>query len=206
MIVFISGGAKSGKSLYAQRLAKKMQTPNKPLYYLATMIPTDNEDEKRISLHQKEREGYGFKTVEAGRDIVAAIDGCDQNGTFLLDSMTALLANEMFQPDGCVEQNAYKKIADDLLEVVNSVNNIVIVSDFIYSDATLYDDLTESYRRGLAYIDKQTTRLSDVVIEACSGNHIIHKGAEIISELAHGIDKRLYNVIGNVFNNSCSKE
>jgi hypothetical protein len=59
----------------------------------------------------------------------------------------------------------------------------VIVSDFIYSDAFLYDDFTEAYRRGLAFIDKKVAELSDVVIEVCAGNSIIHKGARLINEI-----------------------
>ena len=187
MKVFISGGSKSGKSLYAQQLTQKLQDKEIPLYYLATMIPADSEDDKRISLHQKEREGCGFKTIEVGRDVVTAIDGCDKSGTFLLDSVTALLANEMFLPNGCVEPNAYKKVAGDLMEVMNRIDKIVIVSDFIYSDANLFDDLTQMYRRGLAHIDKQTARHSDVVIEFCGGNPIAHKGAEFLPECAYGV-------------------
>jgi len=180
--VFISGGCKSGKSLYAQRLSQKMQKPGAPLYYLATMIPTDNEDDERIARHQKEREGCGFETVEVGCDITAAVKQCDKQGIFLLDSVTALLANEMFGPDGRVMPDAFIKVAAQLTEVLNSINDIVIVSDYIYSDAIVYDDLTEAYRRGLAYIDKQAARLCDVVLEFCGGNSIAHKGAELILE------------------------
>lgn len=43
MIVFITGGAKNGKSSYAQDLAVKLASGGKH-YYLATMIPCDEED------------------------------------------------------------------------------------------------------------------------------------------------------------------
>ena len=176
MKVYISGGCKNGKSSTAQDLSKKMWVPDTPLYYLATMIPLDSEDEARISLHQQEREGFGFETIEAGKDILLAVDNCDKRGTFLLDSVTALLANEMFAPDGRVEPEAYKKISGDLMRFLSQVSNAVIVSDYIYSDAFLYDKLTEAYMRGLAYVDRQIAGICDVVIEACVGINIIHKG------------------------------
>ena len=182
MKIFISGGSKSGKSMRAQQLSQKMRKPNAPLYYLATMIPADSEDETRITRHRQDREGCGFNTVEAGRDIVSAVDKCDRQGTYLLDSITALLANEMFMPDGRVEPDAYKKVADDLTSVLDRIDNMVIVSDFIYSDAFLYDDLTEAYRRGLAFIDRQMARICDVVLEACGGICIAHKGGEFLYE------------------------
>ena len=45
MNVFISGGCKNGKSYYAQRDAKRQAgAAGRPLYYIATMIPHDEED------------------------------------------------------------------------------------------------------------------------------------------------------------------
>ena len=184
MKIFISGGCKNGKSAYAQLLALKMRKPGAPMYYLATMIPADGEDEARIARHRHERGGYGFETVEAGRDVFAAIKKCDKQGAFLLDSATALLANEMFLPDGRTVPDAYIKVAHDIAEVLEMTGDIIIVSDFIYSDANIYDSLTESYRRGLAYIDRQTARACDVVLEACGGACTVHKGGDIYHEIA----------------------
>ncbi len=49
MNVFISGGCKNGKSFYAQRLARRQaDEAGSPLYYIATMIPHDEEDHARI--------------------------------------------------------------------------------------------------------------------------------------------------------------
>ena len=62
MRIFITGGCKNGKSYYAQTLAKAQQ--GLPLYYVATMEPRDEEDRLRIARHLKEREGWGFVTVE----------------------------------------------------------------------------------------------------------------------------------------------
>ena len=51
MNVFIGGGCKNGKSHYAQELAKKMsEESGTPLYYVATMISTGREDDRRIAL------------------------------------------------------------------------------------------------------------------------------------------------------------
>ena len=97
MSVFISGGCKNGKSFYAQRIAKAAGTP---LYYIATMIPRDREDDARIARHRQERAGWGFETLECGADILSCLDRADPAGAFLLDSVTALLSNEMFTDTG----------------------------------------------------------------------------------------------------------
>ena len=78
MRVFISGGCKNGKSMLAQRIAVKQGAP---LYYIATMIPYDDEDRARIRRHLKEREGWGFETIECGRNILSALDGLPHPST-----------------------------------------------------------------------------------------------------------------------------
>ncbi|MDR0308894.1 MAG: bifunctional adenosylcobinamide kinase/adenosylcobinamide-phosphate guanylyltransferase, partial [Coriobacteriales bacterium] len=83
MRTLISGGCKNGKTRYALKLARSMGAENLPYYYLATMIPTDHEDTERIIRHQQEQERIGFQTVEAGKNILKAIEGCDRNGSFV---------------------------------------------------------------------------------------------------------------------------
>ena len=54
MIAFVSGGAKNGKSGFAQDLAVKLAGGGKR-YYVATMIPVDEEDRARIRRHVADR-------------------------------------------------------------------------------------------------------------------------------------------------------
>ena len=176
MIVFVSGGAKSGKSHFAQDLAVTLSRGGKR-YYAATLIPVDEEDRQRIRSHLKDREGLGFETIECGGDILSCLDS-DKNGTFLLDSVTALLQNVMFPVEKNYEMDveAAKKCAEDVVLFAKTVANTVIVSDYIYSDAQRYDPSTECYRKCLAQIDGQLARISDTVIEFSAGLPIIHKG------------------------------
>ena len=172
MSTYISGGCKNGKSFYAQRVAKAC---GRPLYYIATMIPHDAEDLARIRRHCEERAGWGFETLECGRDILRCLDSADPRGSFLLDSVTALLSNEMFSPGG-VDMDAARRVADALEAFVARAPNTVLVSDYIFSDALLYDNLTEAYRRGLADIDRHMAARCDNVIEVVAGQFIVHKG------------------------------
>ena len=181
MRIFISGGCKNGKSYYAQHLAKKLHST--PLYYVATMKPVDKEDDKRITRHRNERDGWGFITIEQPVDIEGILEQCDSSGSFLLDSLTALLANEMFLPDGGVNEKAADKIIDGLRLVLAEIENIVVVSDYIYSDAMVYDSFTEHYRKALADIDREAARLCDTVLEAAYTNIVFHKGGVGLQEL-----------------------
>lgn len=177
MTIFITGGVKNGKSSLAQDLALALAKGNIH-YYVATMIPSDEEDYNRIRHHLADRDGLGFETLECGRNILSCLDGADRKGTFLLDSVTALLLNELFpEPTSCdMDTEAPQRCANQLREFVSQVSNAVIVSDFIYSDAIRYDEVTQIYRKGLALIDRTMAQVCDTVIEVSAGNIIVHKG------------------------------
>ena len=62
MLILVSGGSASGKSEFAESLV--LQSGCDRRYYLATMIPYDEECRRRISRHRKMRAAKGFKTIE----------------------------------------------------------------------------------------------------------------------------------------------
>ena len=180
MRIFISGGAKNGKSMFAQECAKKLANED-PLWYLATMEPRDDEDLARVARHRNERAGWGFKTAEWGRNIALHSGEIDCKGTYLVDSVTALLSNEMFVGmAGDINKTAPQKVAAELLDFSEKAENVVFVSDNIHCDAAFYDEWTDSYRAGLAFVDRALAEKCDVVAEFSCGQIIFYKGAELI--------------------------
>lgn len=190
MNILISGGCKNGKSYHAQVLARQAaQNLHVPLYYLATMIPVDEEDQARIRRHLAERAGWGFTTIERGRDILGllrAADTCrvsetgapvDLHGVFLLDSVTALLSNEMFPPgDSAFDANAAQRVAAELCQFALHTGNTIFVSDYLYADPIGPDQWTETYRAGLATVDRALAATCDAVIEVTYGITYYYKG------------------------------
>lgn len=174
MTVFLSGGAKNGKSTLAQTVTKTLAKGG-AMYYVATMIPHDSEDDARIARHLQERDGWGFATLECGKQVKKVIVDGNIQGAFLFDSVTAVLANEMF-PGPEPDLSAPVRVKQDLLALAEHCENIVFVSDFLYTDAGRYDELTEAYRKGLADIDRALAARCDCVAELCGGNIIVHKG------------------------------
>ena len=175
MTAFLSGGCKHGKSTLAEQTAVYLSRPGQ-LYYLATMIPHDEEDRSRIARHVASRSGLGFQTIECGLGLEAALQDADVEGTYLLDSVTALLSNEMFRPDDSIDLTAPERVARELTALARRMKSMVFVSDYIYSDAMIYGDLTEQYRRGLAHIDRSLAAVCDAVAEVSFGGRIVYKG------------------------------
>ena len=174
MTVFISGGAKCGKSSFAQDLSVAL-AGNGKRYYVATMIPTGEEDFNRIRRHISDRDGMGFETVECFKDIM---DVANPHGTFLVDSVTSLVQNSLFPVDKNYEMdlNGANHCADALIQFARTVRHAVFVSDYIYSDAGRYSESTEMYRKCLADIDRRLAAVCDTVVEVSAGQLIIHKG------------------------------
>lgn len=176
MNVFISGGCKNGKSYYAQTVARN-QAGGGDLYYVATMIPRDGEDLKRIARHLREREGWGFETLEQPTRILELTENSAVNlkGSFLVDSVTAILQNEMFTDDGKPDLKAPERVAAELVAFAKATGNTVFVSDYIFGDLWLYSESTEEYRRGLAFVDRALAKACDRVIEIAYGREEIWK-------------------------------
>lgn len=193
MIALVSGGCKNGKSYYAQHLSKELaqgedrSAEGGKLYYIATMIPHDEEDHARIRRHLSEREGWGFETIEQGKNVGELVErDIDFAGTFLFDSVTAVMENEMYpvalkeRQDGTSERvflgedmTAPARVTAGCLDFAKAVRaaggNLVFVSDGIYGDGGEYSQSTESYRKALAEADRAIAAVADRVIEVSYG-------------------------------------
>ena len=182
MNVLINGGCKNGKSIYAQQTARSLAADG-PLYYIATMIPRDEEDRARIVRHLAERDGWGFTTIEQGKNIAALTEreDVDLSGSFLLDSVTAVLENEMF-PVAMKEgrsvflgedADAPERVSAELVAFAKAVReaggSAIFVSDGIYGDSCGYSDSTEDYRKALAAADRALAKVCDRVTEVTYG-------------------------------------
>ena len=89
-IIFITGGARSGKSRLAEELA---QRPGGPLGYIATGEPKDAEMRERIIRH-RERRGPVWQTIEEPLNLLPAVkEHDDRFKGILVDCITLWLAN-----------------------------------------------------------------------------------------------------------------
>jgi adenosyl cobinamide kinase/adenosyl cobinamide phosphate guanylyltransferase len=90
-ITLVTGGARSGKSDYAERLARELGGDD--VTFVATATADDAEMAARIARHRAARPA-GWHTVEARRDAAAAIRGATTH-VVLLDCLTLLASNAL---------------------------------------------------------------------------------------------------------------
>ena len=94
-LLFVTGGARSGKSRFAERLAAALE---RPVVYIATMEPLDAELRERVAHHQAGRP-EAWRTVEAPLDPVAALRSADPEACALLDCLSLWVANRLLVLD-----------------------------------------------------------------------------------------------------------
>ena len=97
--IFITGGARSGKSTYAENLAKESL---KPVVYIATAIAFDDGMKDRIAKHQDQRPD-NWETIEQYKDFGTLADhpSFKKADIVLFDCLTVMTTNNMldFQVD-----------------------------------------------------------------------------------------------------------
>jgi adenosylcobinamide kinase/adenosylcobinamide-phosphate guanylyltransferase len=126
-IVLFTGGARSGKSMRAEQYAARL---SEHVTYLATAEAGDDEMRARIAHHRRRRPA-AWKTIEAPRNVAAALASLAPGSVVLLDCLSLLVSNLLLahedDPAPFVEQelSAILKIADEralsLIIVTNEV-------------------------------------------------------------------------------------
>lgn len=91
LVTLVLGGARSGKSRYAEWL---IATHPKPWVYIATAEAKDSEMAERIAAH-KARRAAGWQTIEAPRELPEALAAAPQDAAALVDCLTLWLSNLM---------------------------------------------------------------------------------------------------------------
>ena len=88
-VILVLGGARSGKSAFAERLTLARPGPH---VYIATAGAGDAEMAARIAAHRARR-GPGWRTREAPRELFKALVETDGAGARLVDCLTLWLSN-----------------------------------------------------------------------------------------------------------------
>ena len=92
-LTLILGGARSGKSTFAEMRAKELGGDS--VLYVATSETKDEEMVERVEKHRVERSS-AWETVEASRNVAQAIRAAGiEAKVILLDCMTFLVANHL---------------------------------------------------------------------------------------------------------------
>ena len=171
MFLVITGGSGSGKSAYAEQCVLDFGPAER--IYIATMYPFDEECDRRIRRHREMRRQKQFSTLECYTGLKTA--DIPEDSVVLLECMSNLTANEMYQEGGAGEQTV-EEILAGIRYLLVRVRHLVVVTNEIFSDGINYDPVTMRYKSYLGQINSEMGRMADQVTEVVYGIPITVKG------------------------------
>lgn len=158
-IIYVTGGAKSGKSEFAENYLLKLNNGKQKNIYLATSIIYDEEMETKVYLH-KERRKNNWITIETYKDFekffgkenekkgnveknvdkIKNVENFVEKDNMLVDCLTNMVTNLIFEVENIdwdkptkeqmqICDNKVKNEVEKLMEVCNKFDNVVIVSN-----------------------------------------------------------------------------
>lgn len=170
MLTLVIGGAASGKSAFAEALC--LQRPL-PRTYLATMQVWDAECAARVAKHRAMRAEKQFATVECPLHLNRV--QLSQRGTVLLEDLGNLVANELYDPAGAGD-TATEAILHGLDTLAAQCDDLILVSNEVFSGGADYAGDTQRYLQALAQINNTVAARADAVVRVVCGIPVYYKG------------------------------
>ncbi len=169
-VALVLGGARSGKSGLAQRLAEKFGAP---LLYLATGAAGDEEMAARIARHRAER-GPAWETWEVPVALAEALTAAQ--GRFraiLVDCLTLWLTNLLLQDPE--ERDLEAALAELLAAVAQSAAPLLLVSNEVGLGIVPDNPLARRFRDVAGRLNQRLAARADLVVFVAAGLPLILK-------------------------------
>ncbi|MRR57682.1 MAG: bifunctional adenosylcobinamide kinase/adenosylcobinamide-phosphate guanylyltransferase [Deltaproteobacteria bacterium] len=162
--IFITGGARSGKSRLAEKLAAGF---GEPLCYIATGEARDGEMAERIASH-RQRRGAAWQTVEEPLRLLDAIRTA--NGHYqaiLVDCVTLWITNLLFYYDAVEPVLAEVRTLAEILPTLNTP--LILVSNEVGMGIVPENALARSFRDLAGNTNQLLAKAADEVYVTFSG-------------------------------------
>jgi len=174
-LTLITGGARSGKSAFAEKLALAQAGP---VTYIATMeeVKSDLESAERISRHRQRRLPH-WRTVEVPLDLhkelARAVDG---RQVCLIDCLSLYVSNLLLRSwsEAVPIKELEESIADAALQLLKAINDLegthfIVVTNEVGSGIVPENGLARAYRDLLGVTNQQFAASASSVWMCCSG-------------------------------------
>jgi len=174
-LVLVTGGARSGKSRYAEALVTHY-AGGSPVLYLATLEAGDEEMVARIARH-RERRPARWRTVETPLGVADALKEADER-VVLLDCLSGFVSNLLLGHEAAPEAlTTILGEVDALLEAVQTSRKVVVVvTNEVGSGVVPAYPLGRLYRDALGLANARVAAAADAVALTVVGLPQVLKG------------------------------
>ena len=158
--LLITGGARSGKSSFAE---KQTLSYGVPVIYIATAQSLDKEMEKRIRIH-KERRGKEWLTINEPIAIADKLLSSDGQGACLVDCLTLWLSNLIFAEKDIAEATS------SLIEAIDARRDpVILVTNEVGGGIVPQNELARRFRDEAGRLNQIVANAVDEVYTCISG-------------------------------------
>ena len=187
-LIFVTGGAKSGKSKFAEEMLLKLNNGKQENIYLATSIVFDEEMKEKVKLHKERREN-NWITVETYKNFEISLNHFFKNNNetqhnMLVDCLTNMITNIIFENQNIDWDNFEKKLYIQTLEKLNkdvehSVIELLNVADQFENAIIVSNELgmglVPSYPLG-RYFREIAGKMNQIVAETADEVYLVVSG------------------------------
>ncbi|MBS4192547.1 bifunctional adenosylcobinamide kinase/adenosylcobinamide-phosphate guanylyltransferase [Bacillus sp. FJAT-49705] len=185
-LIFISGGVRSGKSSFAEKLAADYaQEIDGQLHYIAAGQSSDPEMEERIRRHQNDRleSGLNWTTWEQPVELTKLRHTFQSKDIVLLDCLTTLLNNEFFSQDEMWKSPDFQKqvmasIMEGIEQIAQKCHHFIIVSNEVVYEPLGDRELVYIYGKMLAQLHRNIVAKAYQAFLVEAGIPLLMKGIE----------------------------
>lgn len=171
-VILILGGARSGKSAYAQKMGKALEGKR---LFIATAQALDLEMAERIKTHKKQR-GSLWETHEEPVEIVQVISETQHTyRVILIDCLTLWISNLLmtYGDDRQGVENRIQSLIDSLTTIKTT---IILVSNEVGSGIVPENRLARSFRDVAGMLNQRVAQVADRVFFMVAGIPLAIKG------------------------------
>lgn len=182
-LIFISGGARSGKSTFAEEYALSLaHQKDAKLHYVATSRKSDAEMKRRIEHHREQRRksGASWQTWESPVGAGKLASRFHDTDIVLLDCLTVWLTNELFLDggeerwqDSRYQENVYNAILNSVTAIRKKAGTLILVSNEVLNEPLPENFLVQTYGRLLGHLHQS------IVAEA-SRSYLVESGFPVL--------------------------
>jgi adenosylcobinamide kinase / adenosylcobinamide-phosphate guanylyltransferase len=162
--LLVLGGARSGKSRYAESLAKGQK------YYIATGQAFDDEMQERITAHRTQR-GGGWNTLEAPLHVVDTLREIDGKGRFILiDCLTIWIGNLMHE-----KLDVLAEVERLCAALAKAKAHVAVVSNEVGLGIVPDNAMARAFRDLQGFANQRMARAADEVVFIAAGVPLVLK-------------------------------